>query len=229
MFLSLRASRNKSEKKRRDQFNVLIKELCTMLQGHGHPLKMDKSTILQRTIDFLQKQKGTEGHCLLPSKALTLLSLPSPSPGPLCMLSNRTWGRKSWGTACSAKKWGKRVSVPCSQVSWGRAWLGAACPAAWALLWAFLKWLQSHTHPLLTVMLSYSEISSLTLIFEGYLQTTQNVSSSFSWFLMHLYRDGVGNDCCIQEGFVWRMIWGWFLWKPLKRNLVLLENEKKSN
>ncbi|XP_063289588.1 circadian clock protein PASD1 [Pelobates fuscus] len=52
-----RASRNKSEKKRRDQFNVLIKELCTMLQGHGHPLKMDKSTILQRTIDFLQKQK----------------------------------------------------------------------------------------------------------------------------------------------------------------------------
>ncbi|XP_075619592.1 circadian clock protein PASD1 isoform X1 [Balearica regulorum gibbericeps] len=52
-----RASRNKSEKKRRDQFNVLIKELCTMLQGHGYPLKMDKSTILQRTIDFLQKQK----------------------------------------------------------------------------------------------------------------------------------------------------------------------------
>uniref|UniRef100_A0A3Q2XL32 Neuronal PAS domain protein 2 n=1 Tax=Hippocampus comes TaxID=109280 RepID=A0A3Q2XL32_HIPCM len=52
-----RASRNKSEKKRRDQFNVLIKELCTMLQGQGHPRKMDKSTILQRTIDFLQKQK----------------------------------------------------------------------------------------------------------------------------------------------------------------------------
>lgn len=53
-----RASRNKSEKKRRDQFNVLIKELCTMLQGQGHPRKMDKSTILQRTINFLQKQKG---------------------------------------------------------------------------------------------------------------------------------------------------------------------------
>ncbi|XP_057677818.1 neuronal PAS domain-containing protein 2 isoform X1 [Corythoichthys intestinalis] len=52
-----RASRNKSEKKRRDQFNVLIKELCTMLQGQGHPRKMDKSTILQRTIDVLQKQK----------------------------------------------------------------------------------------------------------------------------------------------------------------------------
>lgn len=63
--------------------------------------------------------------------------------------------------------------------------------------------------------------------FEGFLQTTQNVSFSFSWFLMQLCRDGVENDRCIQEGFVWRMIWGWFLWKPLKRNLVLLENEKK--
>lgn len=69
MFLSPRASRNKSEKKRRDQFNVLIKELCTMLQGHGHPLKMDKSTILQRTIDFLQKQKGAGGCwlCICPA------------------------------------------------------------------------------------------------------------------------------------------------------------------
>lgn len=66
MFPSPRASRNKSEKKRRDQFNVLIKELCTMLQGHGYPLKMDKSTILQRTIDFLQKQKGTGGCWLAP-------------------------------------------------------------------------------------------------------------------------------------------------------------------
>lgn len=33
-----------------------------MLQGQGHPRKMDKSTILQRTIDFLQKQKGREGE-----------------------------------------------------------------------------------------------------------------------------------------------------------------------
>lgn len=32
-----------------------------MLQGQGHPRKMDKSTILQRTIDFLQKQKGRKG------------------------------------------------------------------------------------------------------------------------------------------------------------------------
>ncbi|XP_060686751.1 circadian locomoter output cycles protein kaput isoform X2 [Hemiscyllium ocellatum] len=48
-------SRNKSEKKRRDQFNVLIKELGSMLPGNTR--KMDKSTILQKTIDFLQKHK----------------------------------------------------------------------------------------------------------------------------------------------------------------------------
>ncbi|XP_056131935.1 circadian locomoter output cycles protein kaput [Lampris incognitus] len=50
-----RVSRNKSEKKRRDQFNVLIKELGTMLPGNTR--KMDKSTILQKSIDFLQKHK----------------------------------------------------------------------------------------------------------------------------------------------------------------------------
>ncbi|XP_036596086.1 LOW QUALITY PROTEIN: circadian clock protein PASD1 [Trichosurus vulpecula] len=55
-----RASRNKSEKKRRDQFNVLIQELCSMLQGQGQPIKMDKATILQKTIDFLHEQKEKE-------------------------------------------------------------------------------------------------------------------------------------------------------------------------
>ncbi|XP_068581434.1 circadian locomoter output cycles protein kaput isoform X2 [Cebidichthys violaceus] len=50
-----RESRNKSEKKRRDQFNVLIKELGTMLPGNTR--KMDKSTILQKSIDFLHKHK----------------------------------------------------------------------------------------------------------------------------------------------------------------------------
>uniref|UniRef100_A0A7N8WJS9 Circadian locomoter output cycles protein kaput n=1 Tax=Mastacembelus armatus TaxID=205130 RepID=A0A7N8WJS9_9TELE len=50
-----RVSRNKSEKKRRDQFNVLIKELGTMLPGNTR--KMDKSTILQKSIDFLCKHK----------------------------------------------------------------------------------------------------------------------------------------------------------------------------
>uniref|UniRef100_A0A9J7ZMM1 Circadian locomoter output cycles protein kaput n=1 Tax=Cyprinus carpio carpio TaxID=630221 RepID=A0A9J7ZMM1_CYPCA len=50
-----RVSRNKSEKKRRDQFNVLIKELGTMLPGNTR--KMDKSTILQKSIDYLCKHK----------------------------------------------------------------------------------------------------------------------------------------------------------------------------
>ncbi|XP_068607104.1 clock circadian regulator b [Brachionichthys hirsutus] len=50
-----RVSRNKSEKKRRDQFNVLIKELGTMLPGNTR--KMDKSTVLQKSIDFLCKHK----------------------------------------------------------------------------------------------------------------------------------------------------------------------------
>lgn len=53
-----RVSRNKSEKKRRDQFNVLIKELGTMLPGNTR--KMDKSTILQKSIDFLCKHKGRD-------------------------------------------------------------------------------------------------------------------------------------------------------------------------
>uniref|UniRef100_A0A4W3IN18 Circadian locomoter output cycles protein kaput n=1 Tax=Callorhinchus milii TaxID=7868 RepID=A0A4W3IN18_CALMI len=51
----LEVSRNKSEKKRRDQFNVLIKELGSMLPGNSR--KMDKSTVLQKTIVFLQKHK----------------------------------------------------------------------------------------------------------------------------------------------------------------------------
>ncbi|XP_072294455.1 circadian locomoter output cycles protein kaput isoform X2 [Eucyclogobius newberryi] len=50
-----RVSRNKSEKKRRDQFNDLIKELGNMLPGNTR--KMDKSTILQKSIDFLHKHK----------------------------------------------------------------------------------------------------------------------------------------------------------------------------
>ncbi|KAM4809184.1 circadian locomoter output cycles protein kaput [Rhinophrynus dorsalis] len=50
-----RVSRNKSEKKRRDQFNVLIKELGSMLPGNAR--KMDKSTVLQKSIDFLRKHR----------------------------------------------------------------------------------------------------------------------------------------------------------------------------
>ncbi|XP_077199641.1 neuronal PAS domain-containing protein 2 isoform X1 [Paroedura picta] len=48
-----RASRNKSEKKRRDQFNILIKELSSMLPGSTR--KMDKTTVLEKVIGFLQK------------------------------------------------------------------------------------------------------------------------------------------------------------------------------
>lgn len=51
-----RASRNKSEKKRRDQFNVLIKELSSMLPGNTR--KMDKTTVLEKVIGFLQKHNG---------------------------------------------------------------------------------------------------------------------------------------------------------------------------
>ncbi|KAF7686779.1 clock circadian regulator b isoform X1 [Silurus meridionalis] len=50
-----RVSRNKSEKRRRDQFNVLIKELGTLLPANTR--RMDKSTILQKSIDYLRKQK----------------------------------------------------------------------------------------------------------------------------------------------------------------------------
>ncbi|XP_072899594.1 neuronal PAS domain-containing protein 2-like isoform X1 [Hemitrygon akajei] len=55
-----RASRNKSEKKRRDQFNVLIKELSAMLPGSIR--KLDKSTVLQKTINFLQKHNETSAQ-----------------------------------------------------------------------------------------------------------------------------------------------------------------------
>ncbi|MEE6470301.1 hypothetical protein FKM82_008919, partial [Ascaphus truei] len=48
-----RASRNRSEKKRRDQFNVLIKELSSMIPGNTR--KMDKTTVLEKVIGFLQK------------------------------------------------------------------------------------------------------------------------------------------------------------------------------
>uniref|UniRef100_A0A8C8BSY0 Neuronal PAS domain protein 2 n=1 Tax=Otus sunia TaxID=257818 RepID=A0A8C8BSY0_9STRI len=44
---------DRSEKKRRDQFNVLIKELSSMLPGNTR--KMDKTTVLEKVIGFLQK------------------------------------------------------------------------------------------------------------------------------------------------------------------------------
>nr|XP_037270730.1 circadian locomoter output cycles protein kaput-like [Rhipicephalus microplus] len=47
-----RKSRNLSEKKRRDQFNMLINELCSMVSTSSR--KMDKSTVLRATIAFLR-------------------------------------------------------------------------------------------------------------------------------------------------------------------------------
>ncbi len=46
-----------------------------MLQGQGHPRKMDKSTILQRTIDFLQKQKGEgeKSHSIKPDGKINVV------------------------------------------------------------------------------------------------------------------------------------------------------------
>lgn len=69
-----RASRNKSEKKRRDQFNVLIKELSSMLPGNAR--KMDKTTVLEKVIGFLQKHNG---------KGRTSCYIYSPLPFPWVM------------------------------------------------------------------------------------------------------------------------------------------------
>ncbi|XP_050443431.1 circadian locomoter output cycles protein kaput-like [Adelges cooleyi] len=52
---SKRKSRNLSEKKRRDQFNSLINELNCMLSTNNR--KMDKSTVLRTTINYLKNQK----------------------------------------------------------------------------------------------------------------------------------------------------------------------------
>jgi circadian locomoter output cycle kaput protein len=51
-----RKSRNLSEKKRRDQFNMLINELSSMVSTNSR--KMDKSTVLKSTISFLKSHNG---------------------------------------------------------------------------------------------------------------------------------------------------------------------------
>ncbi|KAF4799959.1 Neuronal PAS domain-containing protein 2 [Turdus rufiventris] len=73
-----RASRNKSEKKRRDQFNVLIKELSSMLPGNTR--KMDKTTVLEKVIGFLQKHNAF-------SSVLRILSLIEVSVGEACTVA----------------------------------------------------------------------------------------------------------------------------------------------
>jgi circadian locomoter output cycles kaput protein len=51
-----RKSRNLSEKKRRDQFNLLVNELSSMVTTNTR--KMDKSTVLKSTIAFLKNHNG---------------------------------------------------------------------------------------------------------------------------------------------------------------------------
>lgn len=51
-----RKSRNLSEKKRRDQFNLLVNELNSMVSTNTR--KMDKSTVLKSTIAFLKNHNG---------------------------------------------------------------------------------------------------------------------------------------------------------------------------
>uniref|UniRef100_A0A6P7GZ94 Protein cycle-like n=1 Tax=Diabrotica virgifera virgifera TaxID=50390 RepID=A0A6P7GZ94_DIAVI len=53
---SKRKSRNLSEKKRRDQFNMLVNELSSMVSTGSR--KMDKSTVLKSTISFLKNHNG---------------------------------------------------------------------------------------------------------------------------------------------------------------------------
>ncbi|XP_015785062.1 circadian locomoter output cycles protein kaput isoform X2 [Tetranychus urticae] len=64
-----RKSRNLSEKKRRDQFNMLINELCSMVNldpsediGSSGNKKMDKSSVLRATITFLKNHTEETKH-----------------------------------------------------------------------------------------------------------------------------------------------------------------------
>ncbi|KAH9514013.1 hypothetical protein Btru_031965 [Bulinus truncatus] len=50
-----RKTRNLSEKKRRDQFNVLVNELCSMVVSNSK--KMDKSSVLKSAIQFLKNHQ----------------------------------------------------------------------------------------------------------------------------------------------------------------------------
>ncbi|KAL3878214.1 hypothetical protein ACJMK2_030582 [Sinanodonta woodiana] len=54
---SKRVNRNLSEKKRRDQFNMLVNELSSMVSTNSK--KMDKSTVLKSTLAFLKNYQET--------------------------------------------------------------------------------------------------------------------------------------------------------------------------
>lgn len=51
-----RKTRNLSEKKRRDQFNLLVNELGSMVSASSR--KMDKSSVLKSTISYLKQHNG---------------------------------------------------------------------------------------------------------------------------------------------------------------------------
>ncbi|KAF0296281.1 Circadian locomoter output cycles protein kaput [Amphibalanus amphitrite] len=55
-----RQSRNTNEKKRRDQFNVLVNELSRLVGGASR--KMDKSAVLRATIGFLRAHNETSAR-----------------------------------------------------------------------------------------------------------------------------------------------------------------------
>jgi len=61
-----RKSRNLSEKKRRDQFNMLVNELGSMVSANAR--KMDKSTVLKSTILFLKNHNGILYNTLFETK-----------------------------------------------------------------------------------------------------------------------------------------------------------------
>ena len=59
-----RKSRNLSEKKRRDQFNMLITELGSMVSQNNR--KMDKTTVLKTTISFLKQHNEMSQRSQVP-------------------------------------------------------------------------------------------------------------------------------------------------------------------
>lgn len=68
-----RKSRNLSEKKRRDQFNMLVNELSSMVSASNR--KMDKSTVLKSTISFLKNHNGNVPCLILSYKNFSDISL----------------------------------------------------------------------------------------------------------------------------------------------------------
>lgn len=62
LFIWFRKSRNLSEKKRRDQFNILINELNSMVSSANR--KLDKSTVLKATISFLKQHNGWQNEVI---------------------------------------------------------------------------------------------------------------------------------------------------------------------